>query len=95
MVEIIVCILYVISMLLMGLMAIIGVREEGNKSDKQDHEKTTDSYGKIHPEYRDALESVLKEKEEKVFLLNSIKLLNKEIESVKRIDEEIKGLLKE
>lgn len=63
--------------------------------EKRDHENPNDNYGKIHPEYLGLIKGVLDEKEEKELLLNSIKLLNKEIESVKRLDEEIKGLLKE
>lgn len=68
----------------------IKIKHLGN----QCYKNGRDNYDKIHPEYKGLVKELLKEKEEKELRLNTIKLLNKELESVKKIDEEIKDLLK-
>lgn len=98
MVGIIVFIFYAFFGLIMLKLSIKEAREEvgvvDNNYEKQDHENPNDDYGKIHPEYLGLIKGVLDEKEEKELQLNSIKLLNRELESVKKIDKEIEYLLK-
>lgn len=65
-----------------------------NKLDDYAISTDRDIYDTAHPEYQDLLKEVLKEKEEKELRLNTIKLLNKELEEVDRIDKEINDLLK-
>lgn len=70
-----------------------GIQRKNGRSSKRtkNHENKNT---KIHPEYLDLIKEVVEEKKEKEMHLNTLKLLNRKVEGVQRIDKEIEELLK-